>query len=114
MQLRWLRSAHGLSAAAILVVFLAPHIANHLTTIWSTDLHKAVMRALRAVYRQSAVQSILIGLLLFQVLLRWGFIHREHRFMVLGFLARAAAILHVTLLLKAVYRPPSASPSRAP
>jgi hypothetical protein len=67
MQLRWLRTAHGLSAAAILAVFLAPHIANHLTAIWSTDLHKAVMRALRAVYRQSAVQSVLIGLLLFQV-----------------------------------------------
>src|SRR5215475_13165483 len=67
MQLRWLRTAHGLSAAAILVMFLAPHIANHLTAIWSTDLHKAMMGALRVVYRQSAVQSVLIGLLQFQI-----------------------------------------------
>jgi hypothetical protein len=66
-QLQWLRTAHGLSATAIIIMFLAPHIANHLTAIWSTDLHKAVMEVLRTVYRQSAVQSVLVGLLLFQI-----------------------------------------------
>lgn len=67
MQFRSLRTAHGLSAVAILTVFLAPHLANHLTAIWSSDLHKAVMDVLRVVYRQTAVQSILVGLLLFQI-----------------------------------------------
>jgi hypothetical protein len=62
-----LRAAHGLSAIAILAVFLAPHLANHLSAIWSTGLHKAVMDVLRAVYRQNAVQSILVGLFLFQI-----------------------------------------------
>jgi len=66
-QLPSLRGAHGLSAIAILTVFLAPHLVNHLTAIWSADLHKAVMDVLRAVYRQNAVQSILVGLFLFQI-----------------------------------------------
>jgi len=52
--LRWLRTAHGLSAAAILVMFLTSHIANHLTAIWSTDVHKSVMEVFRNVYRQSS------------------------------------------------------------
>jgi len=29
----WLRSAHGLSALTIVLIFLAPHIANHLTGV---------------------------------------------------------------------------------
>jgi len=66
-QLASLRGAHGLSAIAILTVFLAPHVTNHLTAIWSTDLHKAVMDGLRVVYRQNAVQSILVGLFLLQI-----------------------------------------------
>jgi hypothetical protein len=31
----WRRIAHGFSALAILLMFIVPHIANHLTAIWS-------------------------------------------------------------------------------
>ena len=63
----WLRIAHGYSALAILVIFLAPHIANHLTAIWSTEFHKAVMKILRLIYRASLIQTALVGLFLFQI-----------------------------------------------
>jgi hypothetical protein len=63
----WLRAAHGLSALAILLVFLAPHMANHLTAIWSADLHEAVMNALRTIYRADFVQAALVCLFLFQI-----------------------------------------------
>jgi hypothetical protein len=75
----WLGSAHGLSALSILLIFLTPHIANHLTAIWSADLHKSVMSGLRIVYRSSIVQPTLVALVMFQVasgsaLLRKGMI----------------------------------------
>jgi hypothetical protein len=63
----WLRIAHGFSALAILLMFLVPHIANHLTAIWSADLHKTVMNRLRSVYRASPVQAALVGLFLSQI-----------------------------------------------
>jgi len=39
-----------------------PHIANHLTAIWSTEFHKAVMNILRLIYRASLIQTALVGL----------------------------------------------------
>jgi hypothetical protein len=63
----WLKIAHGYSAFAILLIFLTPHIANHLTAIWNADLHKAVMNILRPVYRANLVQMALVGLFLFQI-----------------------------------------------
>jgi hypothetical protein len=60
-------STHGLSALTIMLVFLAPHIANHLTAIWSADLHKSVMDGLRTVYRTNVIQPALVALLLFQI-----------------------------------------------
>jgi hypothetical protein len=39
-----LRTAHGVSAATILLIFLVPHVANHLTAIWSVNAHMTVMR----------------------------------------------------------------------
>jgi len=63
----WVRSAHGVSALTMLLVFLGPHIANHLTAIWSADLHKAVMNGLRVVYRSTLIQPALVGLLSFQL-----------------------------------------------
>jgi hypothetical protein len=62
-----LRAAHGISAAVILLVFLAPHIVNHLTAIWSVDLHKTVMQALRHAYRMDIVQPLLVALFIFQI-----------------------------------------------
>ncbi len=58
----WLKIAHGYSALAILLIFLVLHIANHLTAIWSADLHKTVMNVLRTVYRANLVQTALVGL----------------------------------------------------
>jgi hypothetical protein len=65
--LRWLRSVHGVSALTILLIFLAPHIANHLTAMWSAGLHKSVMNGLRTVYRHNAIQPAVVTLLLFQI-----------------------------------------------
>ena len=44
---RWLRTAHGLSAGAIIVMFLAWHLANHVTATWSLETNKNVMDLLR-------------------------------------------------------------------
>ena len=63
----WLVSAHGLCALTIVLVFLTPHIANHLTAIWSTDLHKSVMDGLRTIYRSNVIEPTLVTLLLFQI-----------------------------------------------
>jgi hypothetical protein len=62
-----LRVAHGISALVILIVFLLPHIANHLTAIWNVDLHKTVMQGLRRIYRTDIIQPLLVGLFIFQI-----------------------------------------------
>jgi hypothetical protein len=62
-----LRVAHGISAVVILLIFLVPHITNHLTAIWNVDVHKMVMQALRHVYRTDIVQAILVTLFIFQI-----------------------------------------------
>jgi succinate dehydrogenase hydrophobic anchor subunit len=59
-----LRVAHGISALVILIVFLLPHIANHLTAIWNVDLHKTVMQELRRIYRTDIIQPLLVTLIL--------------------------------------------------
>ena len=55
-----LRVAHGISAAFIIVFFLALHLANHLVGLWTPDAHKAVMNALRSWYRASWFQPLLV------------------------------------------------------
>jgi hypothetical protein len=62
-----LRTAHGISAVTILLFFLLPHIANHLTAIWSVDAHTTMMRALRHLYRAELVQPLLVVLFIFQI-----------------------------------------------
>jgi hypothetical protein len=62
-----LRTVHGISAVTILVIFLMPHIANHLTAIWSVDAHMTVMRTLRHIYRAELVQPLLVVLFIFQI-----------------------------------------------
>lgn len=61
-----LRVAHALSAG-IIAMFLAVHLANHLTFILGPDIYRAVMRAMRHIYRQEFVQPVLALLFLFQV-----------------------------------------------
>ena len=64
---KW-RVAHGVSAALI-ACFVLFHLFNHLTgLIGGADLHAAVMKAGRTVYRSSVVEPVLVGLLLFQIL----------------------------------------------
>ena len=62
-----LRVAHGISAVGIIAIFLAMHLANHLTFILGPDTYRAVMRTMRHVYRQEFVQPVLVALFLFQV-----------------------------------------------
>jgi hypothetical protein len=62
------RIVHGISALLILLVFLLPHIANHLTAIWSVDIHIAVMERFRKFYRSDFVEPILVVLFTCQVL----------------------------------------------
>ncbi len=61
-----LRVAHGI-AAALVVSFVLFHLSNHLLGLVGPDVHAAVMRVGRRVYRSHVVEPILIGLLLFQV-----------------------------------------------
>jgi hypothetical protein len=78
---RWLRTAHGFSAAAIVVIFLAWHFANHMTAAWSLEENKKIMDLLRVWYRSDIVQPILVALLAFQLLsglrLLWAAIARR-------------------------------------
>jgi succinate dehydrogenase/fumarate reductase cytochrome b subunit len=64
----WIRIAHGLSAAAIIVIFLAWHLANHITAAFSMDVNKQMMDVLRTWYRSSFVQPVLVALFVFQLL----------------------------------------------
>jgi hypothetical protein len=74
---RRLALAHGVSACAILLLFIGPHLANHMTGLWNGPLHIEVMNAVRRVYRDDIVQPILLALIGFQILsgsvllLRW-------------------------------------------
>jgi hypothetical protein len=65
---RRLAVAHGVSALAILLLFVAPHIGNHLTAVWSGSVHIEIMNAARHVYRDDFVQPILLALIGFQIL----------------------------------------------
>jgi hypothetical protein len=38
----WIRSAHGITAAVIVVIFLVWHLANHVVAVWSLDANKQV------------------------------------------------------------------------
>ena len=58
--------AHGISATLI-TIFAVFHIANHLTGVLGGELHMAVMRQLRLVYRQPAIEVVLGACILFQV-----------------------------------------------
>jgi hypothetical protein len=65
---RRLAVAHGISALAILLLFVGPHIGNHLAGIWSGSVHIAIMNVARHVYRNDIVQPVLLALIGFQIL----------------------------------------------
>ena len=62
---RW-RVVHGV-AAAIILVYVSFHLTNHLLGLLGPDVHAAVMKMGRQVYRSPVVEPILVALLLFQV-----------------------------------------------
>jgi hypothetical protein len=65
---RRLAVAHGVSALAILLLFVGPHIGNHLAGFWNGSVHIEIMKAARHVYRDDFVQPILLALIGFQIL----------------------------------------------
>lgn len=62
---RW-RVTHGIVAAVILL-YVAFHLSNHLLGLLGPEVHGAVMKIGRTVYRSSVIEPILIALMLFQV-----------------------------------------------
>jgi hypothetical protein len=58
---------HGVSALAILLLFAAPHVGNHLAGFWSGSVHTEIMNAARHIYRNEIVQPVLLALICFQI-----------------------------------------------
>src|SRR5439155_4008554 len=76
---RRLGLAHGISAIAILLLFIGPHIVNHVTGFWNGPIHIAVMNAVRRVYRDDIVQPLLLALIGFQILSGIALVRRRMR-----------------------------------
>jgi hypothetical protein len=62
-----LRVAHGVSALAIVLIFLALHITNHLMFPTGPATYEAVQKVFRHVYRSNILQPLLVALIFFQV-----------------------------------------------
>jgi hypothetical protein len=62
-----LRVAHGVSALALVIIFLALHIANHLMFPAGEGTYDTVMKVFRHVYRTDVLQPLVVALFLFQV-----------------------------------------------
>ena len=62
-----LRVAHGVSALALVVTFLALHITNHLTGLAGAGTYDAVMKVFRQIYRTRMLQPLVVALFLFQI-----------------------------------------------
>jgi hypothetical protein len=62
-----LRVAHGVSALALVIIFLALHIANHLMFPAGEGTYDTVMKVFRHIYRTDILQPLLVTLFLFQV-----------------------------------------------
>jgi hypothetical protein len=77
-----IRLAHGFSAAAIVTIFLAWHLLNHMSAVWGLDANKKIMDTLRTWYRSDTVQPFLVALFVFQIAsglrLLWAKIPRVH------------------------------------
>jgi hypothetical protein len=61
-----LRVGHGIIAATVLI-FIVFHLTNHMIALNGPEAHTAVMDAGRKIYRQPAVEVVLVALLLLQV-----------------------------------------------
>ena len=76
---RRLAVAHGVSALAILSLFVGPHIGNHLAGFWSGSVHTEIMNVARRIYRGDIVQPILLTLIGFQILSGTALVLRRMR-----------------------------------
>jgi hypothetical protein len=77
---RW-RIAHGLSAAVV-VIYVLFHIANHLAGLLGPVAHREIMDIGRSVYRAREIEPVLVVLFLFQaatgLYLAWGWSASPH------------------------------------
>jgi hypothetical protein len=62
---RW-RFVHGVTAA-LLVIYVLFHLANHLLGLFGPDAHAAMMKVGRTVYRSRLGEPLLVGAMLFQI-----------------------------------------------
>jgi len=76
---RRLALAHGVSASAILLLFIGPHIVNHAAGFWNGPVHIAIMNVVRRVYRDDIVQPVLLALIGFQILSGTALVRRRMR-----------------------------------
>ena len=76
---RRLALAHGISASAILLLFIGPHIVNHAAGFWNGPVHIAIMNVVRRVYRDDIVQPVLLALIGFQILSGTALVRRRMR-----------------------------------
>jgi hypothetical protein len=72
-----LRIAHGVSALAIILLFLGLHLSNHLVGLAGPDANAAVMKVARIVYRAQPIEPLLVGLFFFQAGSGLWLIHRS-------------------------------------
>jgi len=63
---RRLVAAHAMSGAAV-ALFASAHLANHLAGLFGGDVHTAVMRVLRAGYRNPLIEPALLTAVGFQI-----------------------------------------------
>ena len=76
---RRLAVAHGVSACAIVLLFVGPHIGNHVSGFWSGSVHIEIMNVVRRVYRDDIVQPMLLALIGFQILSGTALVRRRMR-----------------------------------
>ncbi|GKQ53947.1 hypothetical protein [Bradyrhizobium sp. Ce-3] len=62
---KW-RVTHGV-AAAVILIYVAFHLTNHLLGWLGPEVHAAVMKMGRTVYRSSLIEPLFVGLMLLQV-----------------------------------------------
>src|SRR5215831_12246693 len=65
---RRLGAAHGVSACAILLLFILPHLGNHLAGFWNGAAHIGVMNIVRQLYRNQLIEPTLLMLIVFQII----------------------------------------------
>ena len=74
---RRLAVAHGVSAVAILVLFVLPHLANHISGIISGADHIQMMKLLRLDYRNAIIEPLLLTLIAFQIMSGFVLVRRK-------------------------------------